>query len=395
MKYHFPVDLERIIEEHSASEPGDEQNLAKAVLELSDLFLGKAPWRSEYSRAPRLRSAYLRYYLPVNLPKLRVPLTEWLRARPRRLSAPRFRCLDLGCGPGTALLGLCDFIRALPDAERPRLLELTALDQCYDNLKDAAALVSKFARTIPGLSTSFEPLRTDLVVDRSELFSLASAQGPYDLIVAENVLCELERGADGGVDEAFALVAAAAERVLSPTGAIVLIEPGLRDTSRNLHRLRDRLLSETALQALAPCLHQAPCPALALARDWCIADLPWAPPALVAAVDRRTGFAKGSLKFSYLLLAPGPVAAPAATRWRVVSDVLDHKGERRVYLCADGRWIVLAALKRERGEAAETIAALRRGDLVDVDGLEPKGSLYRLAPHGSIRRIDATELPRE
>ena len=390
--YHFPADLSQIIDEVAGvlrqaqdERVEDERALAKSVLELSDLFIGRSPWQGQYGSRPALRHAYLRYFLPVNLPKLHVPLAAW-RAAAGRLPET-LRCLDLGSGPGTALLGLADFIRELPADERPERLELVALDQSYESLKDAEALLERFARREPRPAIELQALRSDLVVDRAELFPLAAAGGKFDLVLAANVLCEVVRAGADGFDRAVALVAAAADQLLSPTGAILIVEPGLRETSRDLHRLRDRLIAEHGLHIVAPCLHEAPCPALATDRDWCIADLAWEPPQIVRAIDQRTGLRKGSLKFSYLVLRR-EAAAPVAGRWRVVSDVLDFKGEQRVYLCAEGRWIVVGRLKRDGVEPFED---LQRGDLIEVQGLQTKGSIFRLPRSGTIRRITAED----
>jgi SAM-dependent methyltransferase len=386
--YHFPADLEQIIEDVAGGPSDDGRHLAESVLELSDLFVGRAPWRGEYARSAELRRAYLRYYLPVNLPKIRVPLTEWLRPHPGRLAGTSVRCLDLGSGPGSALLGLADFVRGLPAVERPRRLEMVALDQSFESLRDAERLVQRLAERTT-VAIEFRPLRLDLVSERSELFPLATAAGRFDLVIAANVICEIVResaDADDGLGRAAALISAAADGLLSPQGSIFVIEPGLRETARDLHRLRDRWLASTTLHVQAPCLHEAPCPALVTARDWCIADLAWEPPTTVADLDRRTGLRKGSLKFAYLVLTREPPPSLPAVTWRVVSDVLDLKGERRVYLCAGGRWIVLGQLKRDVGAAGGTFASLRRGDLVEIEGIEPKGALFRLPPSGMIRR---------
>jgi SAM-dependent methyltransferase len=383
--YHFPRDLEQIID-GVAGEMIDPHRLAEAVRELSDVFVGRAPWQADYSRSPELRDAYLRYYVAVNLPKIRVPLAEWLRDDPRRLAGKTIRVLDLGSGPGTALLGLVDFLRGLPADARPTAIDAVALDPSFESLRTAEELLRRFAARFPEMPVRFRALRLDLVVDRTELFPLATADGRFDLVLAANVLCEIVR--EHGVERAGRLVETAAEAVLAPHGALLVIEPALRETARDLHRLRGRWLASSALHVYAPCLHEASCPALDTERDWCIADLAWEPPATVAEIDRRTGLRKGSLKFAYLVLGREPIALPSPRRWRVVSDVLDLKGERRVYLCADGRWIVLAQLKRERGENAETMARLERGDLLETSGLERRGSVFRLAPGGTLRRIE-------
>src|SRR5690349_14634097 len=104
--YHFPEDLQQIIDEIAGGPDEDEAAVARGVLLLSDLFIGRSAWQAEYGSRADLRRAYLRYYLPVNLPKLRVPLAAWLQSQPRGVAAGTLRCLDLGSGPGTALLGI-------------------------------------------------------------------------------------------------------------------------------------------------------------------------------------------------------------------------------------------------------------------------------------------------
>jgi SAM-dependent methyltransferase len=387
--YHFPEDLEQIVAEVAGGAP-DAAEVARAVGELSDLFVGRSEWRGAYATSPALRRAYLLYFLPVNLPKIRVPLVEWLRDDPDRLAGAPLRCLDLGSGPGTALIGLLDFLRSLAPERRPTAIHAVALDQSFESLRDGAALVERAARLIPGTPVSFEPLRADLVANRTEVFPLAGREREFDLVVAANLLCEIVRESPDGWDRAARLVENVAQRLLSPRGAVAIVEPGLRESARDLHRLRDRWLASGMMHVQAPCLHELPCPALATDRDWCIVELPWRPPESVAGLDRRTGLRKRSLKFAYLVLTTSAPSAGPSGRWRVVSDVLDLKGERRVYLCAEGRWIVLAQLKRSAGPLAEAFAALRRGDLVEIDGLEQRGSIFRLATRSSIRRVDPT-----
>jgi SAM-dependent methyltransferase len=384
--YHFPEDLEQIVAEVAGAVP-DPAEVAHAVGELSDLFVGRTEWRGAYATSPALRRAYLLYYLPVNLPKIRVPLGEWLRDDPDRWAGTSLRCLDLGSGPGTALIGLVDFLRSLAPERRPARVHAVALDQSYESLRDAAALVERAARIIPEVTVSFQPLRAELVADRTDLFPLAAAEGKFDLVLAANLLCEIARESADGWERAARLAESTAARLLSPRGALVIVEPGLRESARDLHRLRDRWVASEALHVQAPCLHELPCPALSTDRDWCIAELPWHPPEVVAALDRRTGLRKNALKFSYLVLTKFPPSPEPSRRWRVVSDVLELKGERRVYLCAEGRWIVLAQLKRSAGPLAEAFAAMRRGDLVEIDGLERKGGIFRLVAGASIRPV--------
>ncbi len=389
--YHFPADLAQFVAEIAGGGPSDEAALARRVKQLSDVFVGAREWQDEYARDPDLRRAYLAYFLPVNLPKIQVALPAWVGARPGGIAGEALRVIDLGSGPGSALLGLLDFVRRLPPSDRPADLDLVALDQSFETLRDAERLVDRMRGTLRDTAVRFRPLRLDLVADRRQVFPLAGADGRFDLVIAANLLSEVVRGDPRGLDAALDLVEAAVAELLAEDGAVVVLEPGSREIARDLHRIRDRVVDRTGLHVLAPCLHDLPCPALATERDWCIHDLAWEPPEIVRRVDQRSGLRKSSLKFAYVVLARRPSAPRLPSRWRVVSDVLEQKGERRVYLCAEGRWITVGQLKRdESSQNARTFAALERGDLVEVDGLEPKGPLFRLPPGGSIRRAQGT-----
>ncbi|MEA2625483.1 MAG: hypothetical protein QOD06_1528 [Candidatus Binatota bacterium] len=383
-------DLERIIRRRSGIDEADVARVAAAVRRLSDQLAGKAAWDPDWSDDPELRAAYLAYFVPMNLPRLRVPLAPWLASR--SLAGRTLRCLDLGAGAGAALLGLCDVLRGLPPGERPAALEIVAADRSGESLRDAQAMLEEFAAIEPGLPPiTFDALCLDLVTDQAVLVPLARVRGRFDLVIAANVLGELVRSAGGDLGTAEHLVLEATRELLDPRGAVALLEPGLRESARTLERLRDRWLATGELHVHAPCVHEDPCPALATRRDWCIVDLAWCPPPLVEAVDRVGGLDRRTLKFAYLLLSPEAAAAPVEDKWRVVSDVLDLKGERRVYLCGNGRWIVLRDLKREPSPSGEALGRLRRGDCVEIEGLEPAGTLFRIAPGGRLRVVDPTD----
>src|SRR5690606_37357623 len=120
-------------------------------------------------RDPALRAAYLAYYLPTNLPKIRRPLEDWLRIRPRAFAGRVLRAIDLGTGPGTMLLGLADAVRRLPAEERPTGLQLVGADEHADHLREAERLLDALSAADPALPPlRFEALRLDVVADRRD-----------------------------------------------------------------------------------------------------------------------------------------------------------------------------------------------------------------------------------
>src|SRR4029078_7441568 len=72
-------------------------------------------------------------------------------------------------------------------------------------------------------------------------------------------------------------------------GAVIIIEPALRDTARALHELRDAVLASGRGRVFAPSAPRgSPCPALADPDDWCHEDRPLALPPRTAELARLT-----------------------------------------------------------------------------------------------------------
>src|SRR5207253_9030047 len=145
------------------------------------------------------------------------------------------------------------------------------------------------------------PLQTD--VERSDRLNDLATGGRerYELIVLANTLSELFCTSRNPVERRAKLVHGLLD-LLDQSGTLMILEPAMRDASRDLHRLRDALLEERACTVYSPCLHERSCPALVKEGDWCHEERPWTPPPLVAAIDQEVGFIKDALKFSYLLL---------------------------------------------------------------------------------------------
>ncbi|MCB0220229.1 MAG: methyltransferase domain-containing protein [Chrysiogenetes bacterium] len=377
---HVPDELLSWLAEQ---QPGASAQVGKWVRALSDSYVDShAPTAAAISAAHRL-TAYARYYLPVNYPKLHLPLAELaLQESLDPLRREKLRVLDLGCGPGTFLLSVLGFL-----GERkacPKSLELVGVDidrRALSLLHDACEWQA--ARCLPETDVRVLTREADLF---SPLPVEYRGRG-FDVIVIGNALAEWARGAKADAAAASARVKAALS-MLREGGALIVIEPALRETSRFLLEVRDVLLSEGAVHLYAPCLHSAPCPALARERDWCHERLDWELPRAIEEIDRAAGLQKGSLAFSYLVLrreagslADLPGGVPAGwLRARVVSDQLAEKGKRGCIACTQGGTrVYYETLDRKATRA--TLAALeglRRGSLAAFAPGKPAGERTRL-----------------
>jgi hypothetical protein len=277
-------------------------------------YLADPAMRAEYAReiAPRTEVALARV-----LAELYDGGRAWAAPPPRPA-----RAIDLGAGTG-----------AVGRALRARFgQELTLIE-----VDAASVAASGMARA--DLSTS--------------LPAGVTRDGRFDLVVAAHLLNELfvEQAQDARIERRARRVLAWSAELLAPGGAMILIEPALRETSRELLAVRDRLAA-AGLQIVAPCLRQGACPALEHARDWCHDSAP----AGGARVD-----------FSYLVLTSRPTASPAPGGWfRIVSDPLAEKGRLRLFGCGETGRQQIVRLDRHASSANAAFDETRRGDVLQI-----------------------------
>lgn len=288
--------------------------------------------------------------------KVAVPIAELVRANALPTARP-LRVIDLGAGCGAMSLGLAAALAPLPDAPP---LAVLAID------RDARALAIA-QRAL----TALAPTAT-IAIRAGDVATAPLGTASAELVVLGSVLNEL---AD---DDARRAVVARALTALAPGGAVIVIEPALRETSRALHTLRDAFVvggAAPTAHVFAPCTHARACPALVDARDWCHEDRLVELPPRTAQLARATHLRDGGLRFAYLVLRREPgsaysVAAPQRA-WRAVSAPMPAKGKHEIIGCGDGERVPIRLLKRHRTAATRLVERVRRGDVI-VTAAEPE-----------------------
>ncbi|MHB8846498.1 MAG: small ribosomal subunit Rsm22 family protein [Nitrospirota bacterium] len=360
--------------------PSRTASLADDVARLSRLLTkDRDALPAAYLQDPGLRQAYLAYFLPPNMAKIAVPLRE-LDLHPANIFAKtRLQVLDLGSGPGTAVLGIR---RYFARSGRQVRLDFTAVDQVAENLREAEVLFREGGAEGPSSAT--------LTTVRSGIEALAEhAGGPFDLIVLSNVLNELYLHDQDRVTRRIGLVGRILERLMTPDGSCIIIEPALRETSRDLLMVRDGL-ADGGATVFSPCLVQGGCPALENPKDWCHEDRPWDAPELIREIDSSIGLRKDSLKFSYLVLRKdGRTLAEICTEhdYRVVSEPLISKGKREFFLCGrEGRRLA-TRLDKDVVPANRAFDALLRGDVVRFEGLVIEEKRFKITKETQVTPV--------
>jgi ribosomal protein RSM22 (predicted rRNA methylase) len=178
-----------------------------------------------------------------------------------------------------------------------------------------------------------------------------TVQGHFDWIVAAHLLNELALDMDGRAR----LVLGWCRELLEEQGTCILVEPALRETSRGLLQVRDRLIA-AGLFVVAPCLLHGPCPALTRERDFCHMSA-------AAIVQGRS-----RVDFSYLVLRKQGTPNADPSLFRIVSDAMKDKGRLRFHACGPAGRLLVTRLDRDRSPGNQLLDAIERGAVVSIQG---------------------------
>ncbi|HUB07846.1 MAG TPA: small ribosomal subunit Rsm22 family protein [Myxococcales bacterium] len=336
-------------------EPGELAQVAAGVRRLSEGLTRERELVGEgYLNRPDLLGAYLLFYWPVSYAQIRSILPE-LPGCPAKI-------LDLGGAAGPAAFACLD----------AGAVEATIADRSAPALETARWLSKEAGKAIA-----------------TQRWTGGGPPGSgYDLIVAQHLLNELWRDSSERTAKRAALAHALLAR-LRPGGTLLLVDPALRETSRELLELRDRLVAD-GVAVRAPCLFRGDCPALLRPTDWCHAERLWEAPPLVAELARAAGLHKEALKMSYLALAPpgeGWPEPPPGRVFRIVSEPLAGKGRRRYMGCGPEGRMGLALQDKHVNDRNRLFLELARGDVVRVTDGQAKGDGVGLGADSSVERL--------
>lgn len=307
--------------------------------------------------------AYLLYYWPASFLQASRAL-ERAYAVPGRPGKPG-RALDIGAGPGPASAAC-----ALRGAS-----SVLALDAS----KRALAVAE---RILEGGPARFET--------REWNAGDGLDAGSYDLVVLSHSLNELFHGRGDRIGARAAFLESLAPG-LTPGGFILVVEPALLSTSRDLIAVRD-LLRLRGWTIDAPCLFSGPCPAFASGdAQTCHDAFEWEPPYFAREIAARAGLDRPELKLAWFALRPpgeSAAAAPGSEVLLVVSDpMLNKAGRTRYMVCGAGGRVSLSAKLSELPPECASFAGLRRGMRIRLSGAEARGENGMGLKAGSLLEI--------
>ena len=391
-----PIILNAIEQVAAGSVRPSTDRTAESVAHLSRLFTKeRASLRSDYLDHPSHAAAYLKYFLPVNLSKIQVLLDEMPQGWPDQASGRSIRILDVGSGPGAGALAVFDwFHQHRPD--RIKDLSVVAVDGSAEALKQARQLWDCYSHESSAIGGQLFTYEGNLERPANgPWLKSVDQQAPYNLMIAANCLNELFSRTANSVESRVELVKELLGK-LAPTGTLMIVEPALRDTSRALHQVRDRLIKEKLCTVYSPCLHENSCPALVNPFDWCHEERAWEAPPGIQKIDEAVGFIKDALKFSYLLLRKDgrTIIERRPDIYRVVSELRELKGEKRAWLCNELGRSEIGRQDRLRSESNASLDDWHRGAIVQIERVVRKEREGKVSAVGRIERDGTVEIIR-
>jgi ribosomal protein RSM22 (predicted rRNA methylase) len=375
------------IENLAKNEGVSRERLSSAVLELSRLFTkGRSALSGSYLESPAFVTAYLNYFLPVNLSKIQILLDEM----PVEQAEETFSVLDLGSGPGTGALAVLDWWHGRGSVYG---LSVMAVDRSMTALHQAESLWRQYCRTADLTGTSLQTCKAD--VERTGWLKEVKSRAPFNLIILANCLNEIHTDTTDPIEGRTRLVTELLA-LLAPQGTMMIVEPALRETSRALHQVRDRLLQEKRCTVYSPCLHENSCPALVNPYDWCHEERAWEPPVSIQEIDGDVGFIKDALKFSYLLLRKDgkTIVDRRPDVYRVVSELRELKGEKRAWLCNETGRPEIGRQDRLVSPQNAAFDAWHRGAIVQIERIVRKEKAGKVSALGRIEQDAAVQIVR-
>ena len=314
--------------------------LAREVKLVSEIYTRE---RAGLHRTSVELAARLRFFLLRDLAKIERPLVEQ-RMAPREA----LRVLDLGAGLGTSTLGVSRVAKKHGLAQR---LDVVAVEHA-PRLVDVMQYLCDHAGEV-GVPIQLETRELDL-----ERIDPSTLGGRFDLIVVGLALNELFVHAADPIAARAAWCESIAER-LGDDGVMIVLEPALRTTTREVMTVRERLVASKNVHVVAPCTSEGACPLLRRERDWCHADDALSLPEPLATIARGAGLRFEGLSYAYLTIARA--ARTPSEVLRVVGGPIVQKGRTEWHLCHAPSLVKLAVLHRDRDET-ERLASVGRHD---------------------------------
>ncbi len=365
------------------------KKVAEIVSAMSEYFTRKNLRKEfvfyDYLSNAEVQLGYLIYFTTTNLLKVHVPLNEISYSNFFK-GKTKLEILDIGTGLGTVVMGtiiwMHENIKYFKNAE----VKFVALDKVEQNINKFQENLDVFLNELKNhyprtIKITVEPA----IFDIEHAFEMFHKR--FDLITVANTLNEV---AYEKRNKLLRLINAG----IKDDGFVILIEPALMTTSRDLLDFRDKMIKQ-GFYIYSPCLRNSNCPALETEKDWCHTEIKWKRPEFIRQIDLVSGNYRNTLKFSYIVASKRDVnlidfivgERNFKDYFRVVSQLIVEKGKRHCYLCNEMGRLHCIKLDRVNSRENEAFDEIERYDIITLKNFENNGKEIKIYPETQVGKI--------
>lgn len=325
--------------------------------------------------------SYLLYYFPVSYLQIQTVI-DFLGNTIEDISKKyEIGILEIGSGPAPGTTALCDRIRKF---NKNAKISVSLCDTSETAMQTAKKILESDFENV-----CVETKKADLERNGREPFGKKTKK--FDIVLMSHVLNELWKKDGDKIQKRLSFIKAQTEK-LSENGILILNEPAMLESSRNLIKIRDEILESEAFRGMnlvAPCplSGSKKCPAMLSENQTCHAEKMWKPVEPVMSLAKGAGLDRESVKMSFFVFQKTEEQAEPENRktLTVVSDgMLNKSGRIRFMLCDGGKRFSLSAKKDDKHAKEIGFFGLRRYDKIRIENPEIREGNFGVAGNTEI-----------
>ncbi len=332
---------------------------------------------------------YLLYYFPVSYLQVQTIL-DFIHSNGNRNNDDKIEeiakkdeigILEIGSGPAPGTTALCDRIRKF---NKNAKISVSLCDTSERAMQTAKKILESDFENV-----SVETKKADL--EKSGLGDFGKKTKKFDIVLMSHVLNELWKKDGDKIQKRLSFIKAQAEK-LSENGILILNEPAMLESSRNLIKIRDEILGSEAFRGMnlvAPCPFSGSkkCPAMLSEKQTCHAEKMWKPFEPVMSLAKGAGLDRESVKMSFFVFQKTEEQAESENEktLTVVSDgMLNKSGRIRFMLCDGEKRFSLSAKKDDQHAKKIGFFDLHRYDKIQIKNPEIREGNFGVAEETEI-----------
>lgn len=400
---HIPtlISLWRKNEKKSPLNQSEIKILSQSLLNLQRGLTGERKLAGQnYMSDKNLFGAYLLYYFPVSYLQIQTVVETFETAENTAISTNSknncIKILEIGSGPAPGTVAICDKIKEKnPNAK----IEITLLDSSKNALETAKKIIQSDFKNVDIKTQvcNLESISNEKLIINNSQFSI---------ILMSHVLNELWKTDNKKIEKRINFLKNV-KNFLSESGILILNEPAVLESSRNLIKVRDEILNDkefSELSLISPCQNvvststttkKIVCPCLLSENQTCHAEKLWNPNEPILSLAKGAKLDRQSVKMTYFVFSKMKKENGkqkndfSNSQFSICSDsMLNKSGRVRFMLCDGKRRFSISAKKDDEHAKKIGFFNLKRYDRIQIENPEIREENFGIKNETNLLKLE-------